>query len=60
LTGLSLWLIESFISMDANVLRLLQAVVISVLVVWAPEAIGVAKRHASCQTAPLSKRSNGL
>jgi len=39
--GVALWLIESFIPMDAKVLRLLQAVVIIVLVVWLLRVFGI-------------------
>jgi len=39
--GIALWLIESFIPMDAKVLRLLQAVVIIVLVVWLLRVFGI-------------------
>jgi Na+-translocating ferredoxin:NAD+ oxidoreductase RnfA subunit len=39
--GLALWLIESFIPMDAKVLRLLQAVVIIVLIVWLLRVFGI-------------------
>jgi len=41
LAGVALWLIESFIPMDAKVLRLLQAVVIIALVVWLLRVFGV-------------------
>ncbi|MEI9952908.1 MAG: Thivi_2564 family membrane protein [Pseudomonadota bacterium] len=39
--GVALWLIESFIPMDAKILRLLQAVVIIVLVVWLLRVFGI-------------------
>jgi hypothetical protein len=39
--GLALWLIETFIPMDGKVLRLLQAVVIIVLVVWLLRVFGI-------------------
>lgn len=39
--GLALWLIESFIPMDAKVLRLLQAVVVIVLIVWLLRVFGI-------------------
>ncbi|HKO49680.1 MAG TPA: Thivi_2564 family membrane protein [Polyangiaceae bacterium] len=39
--GVALWLIESFIPMDAKVLRLLQAVVIIALVVWLLRVFGI-------------------
>ena len=39
--GIALWLIESFIPMDAKILRLLQAVVIIVLVVWLLRVFGI-------------------
>ena len=41
IAGVALWLIESFIPMDAKVLRLLQAVVIIVLVVWLLRVFGI-------------------
>jgi membrane-bound ClpP family serine protease len=41
IAGVALWLIESFIPMDAKVLRLLQAVVIIVLVLWLLRSFGV-------------------
>jgi hypothetical protein len=39
--GVALWLIESFIPMDAKILRLLQAVVIIVLVIWLLRSFGI-------------------
>ena len=39
--GVLLWLIESFIPMDAKILRLLQAVVIIVLVIWLLRVFGI-------------------
>jgi hypothetical protein len=39
--GVALWLIESFIPMDAKILRLLQAVVIIVLVIWLLRIFGI-------------------
>jgi len=39
--GVALWLIESFIPMDARILRLLQAVVIIVLVIWLLRVFGI-------------------
>jgi Na+-translocating ferredoxin:NAD+ oxidoreductase RnfA subunit len=39
--GVALWLIESFIPMDAKVLRLLQAVVVIALVVWLLRVFGI-------------------
>jgi len=39
--GVLLWLIESFVPMDAKILRLLQAVVIIVLVVWLLRVFGI-------------------
>jgi hypothetical protein len=39
--GVLLWLIESFIPMDAKILRLLQAVVIIVLVLWLLRVFGI-------------------
>ena len=39
--GVALWLIESFVPMDAKILRLLQAVVIIVLVVWLLRVFGI-------------------
>jgi len=36
-----LWLIESFVPMDAKILRLLQAVVIIALVVWLLRVFGI-------------------
>lgn len=39
--GILLWLIESFIPMDAKILRLLQAVVIIVLVLWLLRVFGI-------------------
>ncbi len=39
--GVLLWLIESFIPMDGKVLRLLQAVVIIVLVLWLLRVFGI-------------------
>ena len=41
IAGVALWLIESFIPMDAKILRLLQAVVIIVLVVWLLRVFGI-------------------
>ena len=41
IAGVVLWLIESFIPMDRKVLRLLQAVVIIVLVVWLLRVFGI-------------------
>jgi len=41
IAGLALWLIETFIPMDAKVLRLLQAVVIIVLVIWLLRVFGI-------------------
>jgi len=39
--GVLLWLIESFVPMDAKILRLLQAVVIIVLVIWLLRVFGI-------------------
>ncbi len=39
--GVLLWLIESFVPMDAKILRLLQAVVIIVLVLWLLRVFGI-------------------
>ena len=39
--GVALWLIESFIPMDAKILRLLQAVVVIVLVIWLLRVFGI-------------------
>ena len=39
--GVALWLIESFIPMDAKILRLLQAVVIIVLGIWLLRVFGI-------------------
>ena len=39
--GVLLWLIESFIPMDAKILRLLQAVVIIALVIWLLRVFGI-------------------
>jgi hypothetical protein len=39
--GVALWLIASFIPMDPKILRLLQAVVIIVLVVWLLRVFGI-------------------
>ena len=39
--GVLLWLIESFVPMDAKILRLLQAVVIIVLLVWLLRVFGI-------------------
>jgi Na+-translocating ferredoxin:NAD+ oxidoreductase RnfA subunit len=39
--GVALWLIESFIPMDAKILRLLQAVVIIALVIWLLNVFGI-------------------
>lgn len=39
--GVALWLIETFVPMDAKVLRLLQAVVIIVLIVWLLRVFGI-------------------
>jgi len=41
IVGVVLWLIESFVPMDRKVLRLLQAVVIIVLVVWLLRVFGI-------------------
>ena len=41
IAGVLLWAIESFIPMDAKVLRLLQAVVIIVLVLWLLRVFGI-------------------
>ena len=41
IAGLALWAIQSFIPMDAKVLRLLQAVVTIALVVWLLRAFGI-------------------
>ena len=41
IAGVALWLIESFIPMDGKILRLLQAVVIIVLVVWLLRVFGI-------------------
>jgi len=41
IAGVALWLIESFIPMDAKILRLLQAVVIIALVVWLLRVFGI-------------------
>ena len=41
IAGVALWLIESFIPMDAKILRLLQAVVVIVLVVWLLRVFGI-------------------
>ena len=41
IAGVALWLIESFVPMDAKVLRLLQAVVIIVLIVWLLRVFGI-------------------
>ena len=41
IAGVALWLIESFIPMDAKILRLLQAVVIIVLVIWLLRVFGI-------------------
>ena len=39
--GVALWLIESFVPMDAKILRLLQAVVIIVLIIWLLRVFGI-------------------
>jgi hypothetical protein len=39
--GVAMWLIQSFIPMDAKILRLLQAVVIIALVVWLLRVFGI-------------------
>lgn len=39
--GVLLWLVESFIPMDAKILRLLQAVVIIALVIWLLRVFGI-------------------
>jgi hypothetical protein len=41
IAGVALWLIESFIPMDAKILRLLQAVVVIALVVWLLRVFGI-------------------
>lgn len=41
IAGVLLWAIESFIPMDAKVLRLLQAVVIIVLILWLLRVFGI-------------------
>ena len=39
--GVLLWLIESFVPMDGKILRLLQAVVVIVLVIWLLRVFGI-------------------
>ncbi|MEO6600140.1 MAG: Thivi_2564 family membrane protein [Polyangiaceae bacterium] len=39
--GVLLWLIESFVPMDGKILRLLQAVVIIVMVIWLLRVFGI-------------------
>jgi cytochrome c biogenesis protein CcdA len=39
--GVLLWLIESFVPMDAKILRLLQAVVVIVMVIWLLRVFGI-------------------
>jgi len=39
--GVLLWLIESFVPMDGKILRLLQAVVVIVMVIWLLRVFGI-------------------
>ena len=51
--GVLLWLVESYIPMDATIKRILEAIVVIILVLWLLEVFGVLGAVQNVKVVPL-------